>query len=178
MDYPNNTTEHIKWKHLKYEDYVLIQMRLKDGWKANQDAVKEKYAAMYSDFNMVFAWPNGYPIEARVINDRFHQLIQDACVPKVVFHSLRHLSASMKLQSSGGDIKAVQGDTGHSQAKMVTDLYSHTFDANRRRIAEKMEENFFRHASEPENENIGEAIAMLKANPDMADLIIRLKKAI
>ena len=38
MDYPNNTTEHIKWKHLKYEDYVLIQMRLKDGWKANRIA--------------------------------------------------------------------------------------------------------------------------------------------
>ena len=38
MDYPYNTTEHEKGKHLKYEDYMLIQVRLKDGWKANKIA--------------------------------------------------------------------------------------------------------------------------------------------
>ena len=36
MDYPNNNTKHEKGKHLKYEDYVVIQVRLRDGWKANR----------------------------------------------------------------------------------------------------------------------------------------------
>ena len=27
MDYPNNNTKHEKGKHLKYEDYVVIQVR-------------------------------------------------------------------------------------------------------------------------------------------------------
>jgi len=39
----------------------------------------------------------------------------------VVFHSLRHSSTSIKLQISCGNIKAVQGDTGHAQARMVTE---------------------------------------------------------
>lgn len=38
MDYPNNNTKHEKGKHLKYEDYVVIQVRLRDGWKANKIA--------------------------------------------------------------------------------------------------------------------------------------------
>lgn len=41
MDYPDYTTEHQKGKHLIYEDYVKIQVRLQDGWSANQIAVKE-----------------------------------------------------------------------------------------------------------------------------------------
>lgn len=38
MDQSNNTTRHQKWKHLKYEERVIIQIRIKDGWKANQIA--------------------------------------------------------------------------------------------------------------------------------------------
>ena len=38
MDYPNNTTGHEKGKHLKEEDYVIIQVRLKDGLNANRIA--------------------------------------------------------------------------------------------------------------------------------------------
>ena len=38
MDYPHDITEHVKGKHLKYEDYVVIETRLKDGWKANRIA--------------------------------------------------------------------------------------------------------------------------------------------
>ncbi len=43
----------------------------------------------------------------------------------MVFHSLRHTSVTYKLKLSGGDIKAVQGDSGHAQADMVTEVYGH-----------------------------------------------------
>ena len=39
----------------------------------------------------------------------------------VVFHSLRHLSTGYKLKITNGDVKSVQGDTGHAEAEMVTD---------------------------------------------------------
>lgn len=45
MDYPNNNTKHEKGKHLKYEDYVVIQVRLRDGWKANRIAKEPGCAA-------------------------------------------------------------------------------------------------------------------------------------
>jgi len=41
-------------------------------------------------------------------------LIADNDLPPVVFHSLRHSSITYKLKLNGGDIKAVQGDSGHS----------------------------------------------------------------
>ena len=57
----------------------------------------------------------------------FSQLIADNRLPKVGFHSLRHLNTTAKLLISKGDLKSVQGDTGHSQAKMVTDTYAHIY---------------------------------------------------
>ena len=38
MDYPNNNAKHEKGKHLKYKDYVVIRVRLRDGWKSNRIA--------------------------------------------------------------------------------------------------------------------------------------------
>ena len=45
MDCPDYTTEHQKGKHLTYEEYVKIQVRLQDGWTANRIAVKELHCS-------------------------------------------------------------------------------------------------------------------------------------
>ena len=34
----STTTEHQKGKHLSYDERILIQVRLKDGWSANKIA--------------------------------------------------------------------------------------------------------------------------------------------
>ena len=44
---------------------------------------------------------------------------------------------------SGGDIKGVQGDTGHAQASMVTERYAHILDDNRRMNAERFQKQFY-----------------------------------
>lgn len=62
----------------------------------------------------------------------------------MVFHSLRHTSVTYKLKLSGGDIKAVQGDSGHAQADMVTEVYGHIIDEDRRKNAELMENAFYK----------------------------------
>ena len=49
-----------------------------------------------------------------------------------------------KLKLNGGDIKSVQGDSGHSQVDMVTDVYSHIIDEDRRKNAELFEEAFYK----------------------------------
>lgn len=64
-------------------------------------------------------------------------------IPPVVFHSLRHSSITYKLKLNGGDIKSVQGDSGHAQVKMVTDVYSHILDEDRRLNAQRFEETFY-----------------------------------
>ena len=73
----------------------------------------------------------------------FRKLIEKNGFRPVVFHSLRHSSTSLKLKLSRGNIKAVQGDTGHAEARMVTDTYAHGFDADRKLIAQEMDSSFF-----------------------------------
>ena len=84
------------------------------------------------------------------VDDLMKDLIEENNLPPVVFHSLRHSSITYKLKLNGGDIKAVQGDSGHAQASMVTDQYSHILDENRRTNAELIEQAFYEgRGSEP-----------------------------
>ena len=53
MDYPNDIKNHEKGKHLNYEDYILIELRLKDGWKANAIAQKELHCSPNTVRNII-----------------------------------------------------------------------------------------------------------------------------
>lgn len=77
-------------------------------------------------------------------------------LPKVVFYSLRHMSITYKLKLTGGDIKAVQGDSGHAQGKMVTDVYSHIIDDDRKHNAELIQNAFYGGGQTEANTNIEE----------------------
>ncbi len=74
----------------------------------------------------------------------------------MVFHSLRHTSVTYKLKLSGGDIKAVQDDSGHAQADMVTEVYGHILDEDRKKNARLMK---------------------VLGNPEMAALLTSLAKS-
>lgn len=145
--------------------------------KAEQNELKAKLKDAYNDFNLVFAQPTGRPTEERIIAKELSDLIEKVGVRKVVFHSLRHLSTSVKLKVSGGDVKAVQGDTGHAQSSMVTDVYSTTFDSDRLRVAGLMEETFFNSkAADEQDLKNAQIISLLKENPELSDLLLALAK--
>lgn len=105
--------------------------------------MKELFGEEYTDYDLVFCSPMGTPIEGQVINRALNKLIEDNNLPKVVFHSLRHSSITYKLKLNGGDMKSVQGDSGHAQVKMVADVYSHIIDEDRRLNAQRFEEAFY-----------------------------------
>ena len=113
-----------------------------------QNQIKAFVGEGYQDFNLVLAHETGRPYEERQIADKLRKFIKENNLPSVVFHSLRHCSTSIKLEISNGNIKAVQGDTGHAQARMVTDVYAHTHDDVRRNLAKKFEEDFFERRKE------------------------------
>ena len=112
-------------------------------WKKEQDELRVALGNEYTNFDLVFAGYYGMPTEATSITGAFQKLIQENNLPRVVFHSLRHSSITYKLKLNGGDIKAVQGDSGHAQAKMVTDQYSHILDDDRKRNAQLFEDAFY-----------------------------------
>ena len=94
----------------------------------------------------------------------------------------------MKL--NGGDIKAVQGDSGHSQTSMVADVYSHIIDDDRRKNAELFEDAFYgkknlapslKKDEEGKNSSLPEGVdqemlAKLLSNPEMMTLLAALAK--
>lgn len=128
------------------------------------DELKELLGDEYRDYDLVFASTQGTPTESNFINRAFIKLIADNHLPKVVFHSLRHTSTTYKLKLSGGDIKAVQGDTGHAQATMVTERYAHILDDDRRVNATRFQKEFY-GGGEPETA-AGEASEVRQASTD------------
>ena len=129
----------------------------------------------YTDYGLVIAHEDGRPFEERQIADLLRSFIAQNNLSPVVFHSLRHCSATVKLQISGGNIKAVQGDTGHAQARMVTDLYAHTDNEARRKLAQKVEQDFFQKSAQTKQtaaDDAQRAYQLLLENPDMAKLIL------
>ena len=102
----------------------------------------------YHDYDLVVSQINGRPYDINIIDKMFQKFIESNSLRRVVFHSLRHSGTSLKLKLSRGNIKAVQGDTGHAEARMVTDTYAHGFDEDRKLIAKEMDTGFFSKAEE------------------------------
>lgn len=95
---------------------------------------------------LIFCYEDGRPIQETTLSKYFHAATAQAGLPKVPFHSLRHSSITYKLAISGGDIKAVQGDSGHAQAAMITEHYGHFLEENRRNTSRRFEELFYTKA--------------------------------
>ena len=149
-------------------------------WKQAQDEKIELLGAEYQNYDLVFAGSLGMSTEASTINDALHRLIKEHDLPPIVFHSLRHSSITYKLKLNGGDIKAVQGDSGHSQAKMVTDTYSHILDDGRKNNALLFQEAFYEAKTEPKEKTpeglSPETLSKMLANPEVMALLTALAK--
>ena len=116
-------------------------------WKSAQDELRALLRDEYQDYDLVVAMPNGRPCEERIIAGEFQKLRESAGLPKVVFHSLRHSSTTYKLKLNHGDLKATQGDTGHAQIDMITSVYAHILDEDRKVNAQKFEDAFYASAN-------------------------------
>ena len=157
--------------------------------KKEIEELKELFGSEFTDYQLVFCSTNGRPMEGQVINRALNKLIQEHDLPKIVFHSLRHSSITYKLKLNGGDMKSVQGDSGHAQAKMVADVYSHIIDEDRMMNAQRFEETFYtpkkenegkeqENAADSAQESDQELLMKLLAKPEMAALLKTLAKGL
>lgn len=105
---------------------------------------KQQTENLKSHPNMMFQYSDGRPMLESTLSSRFKNQLLTARLPPVTFHSLRHSSITYKLILSHGNIKAVQGDSGHAQAEMVTELYGHILDGSRRENAVRFQEDFYK----------------------------------
>ena len=138
----------------------------------------------YQDENLVLALPNGRPCENRIIAKEFEKLKKKANLPNVVFHSLRHSSTTYKLKLNHGDLKATQGDTGHAQIDMITDIYAHILDEDRKVNAQRFETAFYgtrdlsdvKPPDEPKQQTVDLAslVEQIQKNPELANTLAAL----
>ena len=156
-------------------------------WKASQDKQKEFLGSEYLDYNLVVALANGRPCEDRIILKSFEKLREKAGLPKVVFHSLRHSSTTYKLKLNHGDLKAIQGDTGHAQIDMITSVYAHILDEDRKINAQKFESAFYANPnlrsvrppeepkeSAPATLDLEALVEQLRKSPELANTLAAL----
>ncbi|MDD4509330.1 MAG: site-specific integrase [Oscillospiraceae bacterium] len=140
--------------------------------KQELEELKELLGDEYTDYDLVMCSSNGRPIEGQIINRGLNKLITEHDLPKVVFHSLRHSSITYKLKLNGGDMKSVQGDSGHAQVKMVADVYSHIIDEDRRLNAQRFEEAFYSNSTSEQVAEQPEPTA--DSAPDDKELLLKL----
>ena len=98
----------------------------------------------YSNCGQLFRLPDGLPIAPELLTKWYRQWRSvHPEFEQIVFHGLRHSSATYQLLQSDGDFKSVQGNTGHATAAVLMDTYAHTQDKPRLELAEKIEANFY-----------------------------------
>ena len=98
----------------------------------------------YSNCGQLFRLPDGLPIAPELLTKWYRQWRSaHPEFEQIVFHGLRHSSATYQLLQSDGDFKSVQGNTGHATASVLTDTYAHTQDKPRLELTEKIEANFY-----------------------------------
>ncbi len=155
-------------------------------WKTAQDELKAFLGEEYEDYNLVVALTNGRPCEGRVLLKSFKALKDKAGLPNVVFHSLRHSSTTYKLKLNHGDLKATQGDTGHAEIDMITKVYAHILDDDRKINAQKFEAEFYAqpdlHSVRPPEPgkpeiDLNGLIAQLQQSPELALTLAQLIQA-
>lgn len=86
-------------------------------------------------------------------------------------------STTYKLKLNHGDLKATQGDTGHAEIDMITSIYAHILDEDRKINAQKFETTFY---AKPDLRNVRPPEEPTKSEPvtlDLESLVAQLQKS-
>ena len=148
----------LQWDRVNFEKQIIhfdraidrVSKKNMDAFlvlKGMQDKLKKELGSDgYMDYNLTICRANGRPIMTEHLNKRFKEILTEMKDPdidpqEVVFHSLRHTSATTKLLMSGGDYNSVMQAGGGSNLEMLTRCYGkHSFASEREKLAGKMDE--------------------------------------
>ncbi|KIL80154.1 tyrosine-type recombinase/integrase [Bacillus badius] len=107
--------------------------------KATISKAKLKCGPAYEDYDLVICTAGGTPVNPENLKRSYMQLIQQAGVPKIRFHDLRHTHATMLL-SQGVHAKVISERLGHSNIKTTLDIYSHVLPNMQQEAANQIDE--------------------------------------
>lgn len=123
---------------------VTVLMQHKD----QQDELRRKNAAVWTEKNLVFTGPEGNYISLTTLRKTFNKLLKQAGLPHMRFHDLRHSAATMMLVK-GTHPKVVQEILGHSQISITLDVYSQVIPSMQEDVAKRWDDDFGAGGSVP-----------------------------
>ena len=94
------------------------------GYHAEQEAQKVLLGMRLTGEELVFAHPDGSPLDPSTVTHAFGKLIKKAGLPHIRFHDLRHTHATLMLKG-GVHPKIVSERLGHASIGITLDTYSH-----------------------------------------------------
>jgi len=152
-------------------------------WKGEQVELKAALQEDYHDYDLVVTHSNGRPVEHRLVNEALRELGEREGLPDVVFHSLRHSSATYKLKLTNGSMKDLQAEGRWSTMEMISKVYAHSFEEDRKSIAQKFDDAFYCGSgfdSKANNSNtdhnktdvdVAELVSLIQKNPQLAQAL-------
>jgi integrase len=103
------------------------------------DVLVEYLHPLKRDQGLIFVTSNDTPISPRNLVRHFKEALEEAGLPEIRFHDLRHTHASLLL-AAGVHPKLVQERLGHSQISLTLDTYSHVTPNMQDGVAQKFDE--------------------------------------
>ncbi|WP_267897321.1 tyrosine-type recombinase/integrase [Peribacillus saganii] len=102
---------------------------------------KLKCGPDYRDNDLVVCTTKGTPVNPNNLKRTFLRLVEDAGVPAIRFHDLRHSHATMLLEQ-GIHAKVISERLGHSNIKTTLDIYSHVLPSMQEEAANQIDALF------------------------------------
>ena len=121
-----------------FPDEVLVVLK---AHRVQQDQMRVTAGENWREQGLVFCNRNGgFRLEWYTVT-QFHKLLDEAGLPKMRFHDLRHSMATILL-AAGVHPKIVQERLGHSNIAVTMDTYSHVLPSMQQDVARKLGELF------------------------------------
>ncbi|HXG58213.1 MAG TPA: site-specific integrase [Thermoanaerobaculia bacterium] len=112
-----------------------------DAWRAKQDALRRKRAAMWrkAEPDLMFTTRYGGGWNQRNVLRAVHAVTKTAGMGAKSVHYLRHVAISHLIADPEMDLKTVQSIAGHSSIRVTLDTYGHLIPGRLKVAAEAMD---------------------------------------
>jgi len=134
------TYNHRAWYDTKTEE---SDRRIDLGPVTLTELKRWKIACLKSELDLVFPNQAGNPINHNNLVSRyFNPGLEDAKLPRMRFHDLRHTYASLLIEQ-GENIKYIQSQLGHSSPTVTLNVYAHLMKKKNQEAACRLENSVF-----------------------------------
>lgn len=112
------------------------------------DEERRAFGTGYHDAGLVFCWPDGTQIYPDTITEKFNALVDQASLPLITLHDVRHSYATIALRS-GVHPKIVSSRLGHSSVAFTLQTYTEDIPDLDRQAAEDISGLFLPTPGQP-----------------------------